>query len=299
MARSPFRSGIVAVVGRPNVGKSTLVNALVGAKVAIISEKPQTTRHQIRGVLHRPEGQAVFIDTPGIHKPRHRLGEYMVAAARAALAEVEAVLFVVDLSVAPGPGDRHVAKLLGRVESPVLLVLNKADLVPGKRRDGAAGAYGALGPFASALLVSAVTGEGLGELEAAIFVRLPQGPPYFPEGQLTDQPQTLTVAEVVREKVLELTRDEVPHSVAVEVEEFALRPNGLIYIRAAACVERQSQKGILIGQGGRMLKEVGKRARTELEALFGHAVYLDLWVRVREGWRNQEAALRALGYRVD
>ncbi|RJQ06694.1 MAG: GTPase Era [Bacillota bacterium] len=323
----------MTIVGRPNVGKSTLLNRLVGRKLAITSPKPQTTRNRITGVVNRDRAQIVFIDTPGIHRPKHKLGEYMVGVAMAALEEVEAILFVVEAPEPPGPGDRYVAERLSRVRTPVLLVVNKADLCPGDVTRANVESYLKLGEFAGHLAISAVRDESFELLLRTIESLLPEGPRYYPEGIDTDQPEAFVIAELVREKVLETTRDEVPHSVAVVVEE--LRPGGrragvaedqagdprggqladqredqreapragplgdapdLVYARAVIYVERESQKGIIVGSGGTMLRDVGRRARREIEALFGTKVYLDLWVKVEKNWRDRAGVLRALGY---
>jgi len=319
---SGFRSGLVTIVGRPNVGKSTLLNRLVGRKLAITSSKPQTTRNRITGVLHRPGSQIVFIDTPGLHRPRHRLGEYMVGVALSALKEVEAVLFMVEAHQPPGPGDRYVAERLREVETPVVLVANKADLTTGDALRGNLEAYRQLGDFAFVQAVSAVKDPSFELLIRVIEDLLPEGPRYYPEDVITDQPEAFIIAELIREKILELTREEVPHSVAVVVEEMrpgetgagagdrpgespqgqssadggAGGPPGLLYIRVVIYVERESQKGIIVGAKGRMLSAVGRRARQEIEALFGAKIYLDLWVKVERDWRDRAGALRALGY---
>lgn len=294
---APLRSGLVAILGRPNVGKSTLLNRLVGRKVAITSPKPQTTRNRIAGVLRRPGAQVVLLDTPGLHKPRHRLGEYMVAVARRALEGVDAVLLVVDGAAGrPGPGDREAAAAAARAGVPVLLAVNKADLA---RPEAALAAYADLGAFAGRFAVSALTGEGCDALAAALVAIMPEGPPYFPDEDVTDQPEETLVAELIREKILHLTREEVPHAVAVQVERLEERENGLLHAAAVIFVERESQKGILIGKGGGMLREIGRRAREELEGIFGTRVFLDLWVKVKEDWRNRAGALDTLGYRLE
>ncbi len=299
-ASVPFRSGFVAVVGRPNVGKSTLVNALVGHKVAITSDKPQTTRHTIRGVLSRPEAQIVFVDTPGIHKPLHRLGSYMVQTALATLEDVDAVLFVVDGTSPPGAGDRYVAERLAHLSRPVVVAVNKMDLLTPSQVESAISAYSTLCPVAGALAVSAQTGRHLEELVQMLIRLLPEGPPYYPLDTVTDRPEEFLVAELIREKVLHLTREEVPHAVAVVVERMARREGrDLIDISATIYVERESQRGILIGKGGRMLREIGRLAREEIEAWLGSKVYLELWVKVSEDWREREGRLHSLGYRPE
>lgn len=279
------------------MGKSSLLNCLVGRKVAITASKPQTTRNRILGVVSGAEFQLVLIDTPGIHRPRHLLGEQMVRVARAALEEVEAVLFVVEGHLSPGPGDRHVLSYLRELKTPLFCVVNKVDLVEKGGHGEAVAAYAALADFNRVFAVSAVSGHGVAELLEAVVAVLPAGPRYFPEGVVSDQPERLVIAELVREKLIALTEEEVPHSLAVEVEQLEERPNGLIYARCHVYVERRSQRGIIIGAGGARLKEAGRLAREELERLLGSRLYLDLWVKVNPDWRNRDSALRRLGYR--
>ncbi len=299
MASDLFRSGFCAVVGRPNVGKSTLVNALVGHKVAIVSDKPQTTRNRITGVLTTEYMQVVFLDTPGIHKPRHRLGEYMVTVARQTLSEVDLILFVVEANTETGKGDQFIASELRLLETPVLIVANKADLVPSDEIDDELKSKAALVPGAPVLPVSALKATNLELLKAAIRERLSRGPKYYPDDMYTDRPEQFIITELIREQVLGLTHDEVPHSVAVEVEDIKERPGGLLYVRAIIYVEKESQKGIIIGDRGAMLRKIGSGARTEIEALLGARVYLDLWVKVRKEWRNKDVWLRQMGYGSD
>jgi len=300
----PFRSGLITIVGRPNVGKSTLLNRLVGRKLAITSDKPQTTRNRITGVVNRENAQLVFIDTPGLHRPRTRLGDYMVRVALAALEEVEAVLFVVEAHGVPGPGDRYVAGRLVDLKTPVILVANKADLCPGEVMRENLEAYRGLGDFAAVQPLSALRDESFELLLRTIEGLLPGGPRYYPDDTDTDQPEAFVIAELVREKVLELTREEVPHSVAVAVEEMRAGAGtgevreDMVYVRAVIYVERESQKGIIVGSRGSLLGEVGRRARREIEAVFGTRVYLDLWVKVERNWRDRAPVLRALGYTV-
>lgn len=292
-----FRSGFCAIVGRPNVGKSTFLNRVVGQKVTIVSDKPQTTRNKIQCVWTTPEAQVIFLDTPGIHKPYDRLGERMVQAALDALEEVEAVLFMVDGPAGPGKGDSIVASRLAELSSEVLLVVNKMDQIPPARREEAVAAFRELGDFGGPYPVSALTGEGLDRLLAALIERLPEGPKYFPDDWVSDHPERFVVAELIREKILHLTRDEVPYAVAVTVEKMARRQDReLVDITATIYVERESQKGIIIGKGGARLKEIGSLARAEIEALLGSPVYLELWVKVNPDWRDKESALKALGY---
>ncbi|SIS66637.1 GTPase Era [Alicyclobacillus vulcanalis] len=295
-----YRSGFVALVGRPNVGKSTLLNALVGQKVAIMSNRPQTTRNRIRGVRTSETSQMVFIDTPGIHKPKHRLGEYMVEIALRTLNEVDVVVLVVDATSAVHPTEVEIVKELERVRTPVILALNKVDALP----DRAVAlqrieAYQALRDFDEFVPVSALKGEQVERLAELIEARLPEGPKYYPDDMITDQPESHIISEIVREKVLLLTRDEVPHSVMVAVEHMERRSSDTLYVSAVIYTERESQKAILIGKQGQMLKRVGEMARHELEALFGNRIYLELWVKVKRDWRNKPALLHQFGFDRD
>ena len=316
MNEARFRSGFCSIVGRPNVGKSTLLNAFVEAKLAIMSDKPQTTRNRILGVYKRPDAQVVFLDTPGIHKPRHRLGEYMNKVAIGTIPEVDVVLFVVDGSVPePGDGDKYVADVVARSGRPAILVVNKMDRV--KRGDWYAvlDAYKALGDPAvrspeprpdsppiewlDVVPVSALEHTNVDRLLDLIVQQLEEGPQYYPADMVTDQPERFVIAEFIREKILQLTRDEVPHSVAVEVEQLQRRESGTVYVGASIYVERDSQKGIIIGKRGAMLKEIGARARQDIEEMLGSKIFLELFVKVKEDWRNKESVLRSLGYREE
>jgi GTPase len=302
-----FRSGFVTLVGRPNVGKSTLLNHLVGAKVAIVSDRPQTTRAAIRGVRTTPDDQIVFVDTPGIHKPRTPLGERTNQRAIATLGEVDVVCLLVEADSPIGAGDRFVAGLVQQVATPKLLVVNKIDRA-GKPAiaEHLATAARDLGDFDAYLPLSARTGDGIAPLLGEIERRLPEGPRYYPEGVVTDQPETFVAAEVVREKLLAVARDELPHSITVSVEELEDIPDadadvddpdeGILRLRADISVERDSQKGIVIGRGGRVLKDAGTAARQELEALLGVRVYLETRVRVERDWQRRAHALDRLGY---
>lgn len=292
-----FKSGFVALIGRPNVGKSTLMNHIVGRKVAIMSDKPQTTRNQIRGVYTDERGQIIFLDTPGIHKPKSKLGEYLVKTAQNALDEVDLVLFLVDAGEGLGPGDRYIIEHLKEIRTPVFLVINKIDQVHPDDLLPLIDQYRKLHDFAEYVPISALQGNNTSTLVRLILERLPEGPAYYPAEQVTDHPERFIVGELIREKVLLLTREEVPHSVAVIVEEMKQRENGAVYVRATIYTERDSQKGILIGKRGNMLKEVGRLAREEIERLFGNPVFLDLWVKVKKDWRNEEFLLRQFGYR--
>ena len=303
-----FRSGFVTLVGRPNVGKSTLLNQLVGSKVAIVSDRPQTTRAAIRGVRTTPDDQIVFVDTPGIHKPRTPLGERTNQRAVATLGEVDVVCLLVEADSPIGAGDRFVAGLVQRVATPKLLVVNKIDRA-GKPAIAEHLAIAArdLGDFDAYLPLSARTGDGIAPLLGEIESRLPEGPRYYPEGVVTDQPETFVAAELVREKLLAVARDELPHSITVSVEELedipdadadvdVDEPDEILRLRADISVERDSQKGIVIGRGGRVLKDAGTAARQELEALLGVRVYLETRVRVERDWQRRAHALDRLGY---
>lgn len=294
---SSFKSGFVAIVGRTNVGKSTLLNKLAGRKVAIVSEKPQTTRNKILCVLNREGSQVIFLDTPGIHKPKYRLGEQMVKQALGTLKEVDAVLFLVESDQPPGPGDNYIMRQFQGLVTPVLLVINKIDLVRHEELLPLIEQYSKICNFSEIVPLSALTGENMSRLLEAVTAYLPEGPKYFPEGMVTDRPETFIVTELIREKVLHLTSEEVPHSVAVVIEEMEERPNGVIAIRSIIYTEKESQKAILIGKGGQMLKKIGQTAREEIERLLGSKVFLELWVKVKPGWRNKESQIRNLGYR--
>jgi len=292
------KSGFVAILGKPNVGKSTLVNALVGEKVAIVSEKPQTTRTRLRGILTRPDAQIIFVDLPGIHRPRHKLGEAMMEVAKRAASDADVLLFLVDVSKPPTEEDRVTASLVSQVKSSCLLVGNKADKLPKAQVDAAFAPYRALGNFDAYLLISALKRKNLDVLLEAILERLPEGPRYFPDDLFTDQPAQLLAAELIREQVLRHIRQEVPHGVAVVIEEWKQRRPNLTDISATIYVEKESHKGILIGAGGEMLKKIGSAARPEIELLAGNQVFLQLWVKVAKGWRDDPAAVRRFGYGV-
>ncbi|MGA9172874.1 MAG: GTPase Era [Thermoactinomyces sp.] len=300
MHKDNFRSGFVALIGRPNVGKSTLMNHLIGQKIAIMSDKPQTTRNKIHGVLTKEEGQIVFLDTPGIHKPRSKLGELLVQTAQNALDEVDLILFLIDAAEGEGPGDRFIMENLQGIQTPVFLVVNKIDQVHPDDLLPLIDRYRSQFPFAEVVPISALKGNNTSTLVEQIFRYLPEGPQYYPADQVTDHPERFIVGELIREKVLELTREEVPHSVAVVVEEMSKREDkDLVDVRATIYTERPSQKGILIGKKGTLLKEVGKRARLEIEHLLGTQIFLDLWVKVKKDWRNEALMLRQFGYTED
>lgn len=293
-----FKSGFVAVVGRPNVGKSTLINALIGDKIVIVSDKAQTTRNRIICVYTDQEKQIVFMDTPGIHKPKHKLGEFMVTAAVDSLKEVEAVLFLVAANEKRGPGDNFIIEQLQKVKVPVYLCINKIDTLTKEDLLKVIVSYQDAYPFAGVIPISALEKENLDVLLDELTSKLPEGPQYFPEDMITDQPERLLISDMIREKILLTTRDEVPHSIAVEVEEMKTRDDGTTYIRATIFVERDSQKGIIIGNKGAMLKQLGAQSRLDIQRLLGTKVYLDLWVKVKKDWRNKSGMLSELGYKA-
>lgn len=292
-----FKSGFVAVVGRPNVGKSTLINALIGDKIVIVSDKAQTTRNRIICVYTDEEKQIVFMDTPGIHKPKHKLGEFMVDAAIESLKEIEAVLFVVAGNEKRGPGDNFILEQLKKVKVPVFLVINKIDTLEREDILKTIVTYQEAYPFAGIIPISAKEKDNLDEVLKVLTKVLPEGPQYFPEDMITDQPERLIIADIVREKILLKTRDEVPHAIAVDVDEMKTRDDGMTYVRSTIYCERDSQKGIIIGKRGAMLREIGGEARADIERLLATKVYLDLWVKVKKDWRNKSGMLSELGYK--
>ncbi|MEW6661581.1 MAG: GTPase Era [Bacillota bacterium] len=296
MTEEVFRSGFVSIIGRPNVGKSTLLNKVVGHKVAIMSDKPQTTRNKIQAVLNGPSGQVVFIDTPGIHKPKHKLGQYMREVALRSLAEVDLILYVVDASAKFGAGEEYILASLEGIDTPIFLILNKLDKVHKDQLISLIKAYTSRREFTQTIPVSAKTGENTEKMVSLIWEYLPEGPRYFPLDMVTDQPERLLMAELIREKALYQTKEEVPHALAVVVEQVEQRPENTVYVSAGIYVERDSQKAIIIGKQGNMLKTIGSLARQDMEALLGSKVYLDLWVRVKKDWRQQDRDLRLFGY---
>lgn len=290
-----FRSGIATLVGRPNVGKSTLLNHLVGTKVSIVSDRPQTTRNQIQGVWNGPGAQIVFIDTPGIHKPKTELGRRLNQRSTDTLSAVDVVCFLIDATAPIGAGDRYIAGLLGEVGTPVILVVNKTDAAsPNEILGHLAGAADTLGDFAAYVPLSARTGDGAEALLGEITSRLPEGPLYYPDGVVTDQPDTFLAAELLREKLLAVAREELPHSLAVTVEEVEERPD-LLVLRVVVRVERDSQKGMVIGKGGSVIRDAGTAARMELEALLGTKVHLETHVKVEKDWQRRPDSLDRLG----
>jgi GTP-binding protein Era len=288
-----FTSGFISIVGRPNVGKSTLLNALLGEKIAIISDKPQTTRNKILGIVNEPNAQLVFMDTPGIHKPMHKMNEYMVQTALRTYNEVDVILMLVEATAQPGAGDRFIIETLEKVKTPVFLLINKVDLVKKEALLPLMQEYSTLYPFAEIIPLSALRND-LGNLIESILQRLPEGPKYFPDDQLTDQPERFVVSELVREKIFELTKEEIPYSSAVVIEEMKEEPE-ITRIHAAIYVERDSQKGIVIGKGGAMLKKIGTLARMDAEKLLGTKIFLKLYVKVKKDWREDDRLLKNFG----
>ena len=293
------KSGFVAIVGRPNVGKSTLLNRIVGQKIAIMSDKAQTTRNKIQGVYITDKTQIVFIDTPGIHKPKHRLGDYMVEAAYSALHEVEVVLFMVAADQKRGKGDDMIIERLKKLSVPVYLVINKIDKIHPNDLLEQIDDFKAQMDFAQIIPISATQGNNFETLMSELEKSMPAGPQYFPEDQITDHPEYFVVSELIREKILQLTRDEVPHSVAVVIDSMKRKPDEKVQIQATIIIERDSQKGIIIGKGGSMLKKIGTQARKDIEKLLGDKVYLELWVKVQKDWRDKQVYLTDFGYRKE
>ena len=288
------RAGFVSVVGRPNVGKSTLVNRLVGQKVAIVSDKPQTTRNRILAVVNRPGGQIVLFDTPGIHKPMHRMNERMVDSAVKSVGQVDLVVWLTDVTEEYGPGDRHVKDILRQSGRPVILGLNKIDAVPKPKILPIIEQYRHLMDFADIVPLSALTGLNVDVLDERLLAHLPEGERLYPEDFLTDQPERFFVAEMIREQVLRLTREEIPYTTGVLIDSFK-EEEPLVRIEATILVERDSQKGILIGRGGGMMKAIGTDARKQIEEFLGTRVYLGLFVKVKDRWREDARTLEAMG----
>lgn len=294
-----FKSGFVSLVGRPNVGKSTLLNRLVGQKIAIMSDKAQTTRNKIQGIMTGKHEQIIFIDTPGIHKPKHRLGDFMVKTALSTFNEVDVVMFLVNVSEKRGPGDDFIIEKLKHVQSPVFLVLNKIDQVHPDELLPIIEDYSQQLDFAEIIPISATEGNNVDRLTETLRKYIPEGPQFYPEDQISDHPEYFIVSELIREKVLERTREEVPHSVAVVVESMQRNENDKVAVNATIIVERKSQKGIIIGKGGKMLKDIGINARQDIERLLGDKIYLELFVKVQSDWRDKQFYLRDYGYNKD
>lgn len=294
---SPSRSGFIAIIGAPNVGKSTLLNQLLGQKIAITSEKPQTTRHRILGVVHQPEAQLIFLDTPGIHRARGTLNVRMVEVAMKVMGDVDLVVFLTDATYPDNPSDGIILKFLKTRDLPVILTINKVDLMEKGRLLPQIEQWQNAYPFRAIVPISALERIQLDELVAEMVAVLPEGPRYYPEETVTDQTERFIAAEIIREKVFRLTGEEIPYAVAVTVESFKKRPDkNMVDIHAAIHVERNSQKGIIIGKAGRMLKRIGEQAREDIERMVGRKVFLKLWVRVQKNWTRDERAIRRFGY---
>ena len=294
-----FHSGFVAIIGRPNVGKSTFINHVIGQKIAIMSDKPQTTRNKIQGIYTTDESQIIFIDTPGIHKPQSKLGDFMVDSALSTLNEVDAVLFMVNATQKRGKGDDFIIKRLQNVKKPIYLVINKIDQVHPDDLLPIVDDYRQTLEFQEVYPISALKGNNVSELVNNLVTDLPEGPQFYPEDEITDHPERFIISELVREKVNQLTREEVPHSVAVVTERVKRQDEEKIRVSASIIVERNSQKGIIIGKGGKMLKRIGTLARKDIETLLGDKVYLELWVKVQENWKDRKSDLQSLGYKQD
>lgn len=295
-----YKSGFIAIIGRPNVGKSTFMNRVIGQKIAIMSDKPQTTRNKIQGVWTEEDAQIVFIDTPGIHKPKHKLGDFMVKVAEQSLNEVDAIMFMINAEEGYGRGDQFIIDRLDKVDKPVFLIINKIDKVHPDDLLPLIDQYREMYDFKEIIPISALEGNNVTHLLDVLKQQLPEGPQYYPEDQITDHPERFIISEMIREKALHLTREEVPHSIAVVIDGIEHRePSETVYIQATLIIERPSQKGIIIGKQGKMLKEIGQRAREDIEALLGTKVFLDLWVKVQKDWRNRQLQLNEYGYKDD
>ncbi|NIK13356.1 GTPase Era [Alkalibacillus almallahensis] len=295
-----YHSGFIAIIGRPNVGKSTFMNRVIGEKIAIMSDKPQTTRNKIQGVLTTDKTQYVFIDTPGVHKPKHRLGDFMVQSAINTLNEVDVIMFMVNADESFGKGDEYIIERLKQVKNPVVLVINKIDEVHPDELLPIIDTYRKQLDFEDIVPISALEGNNTEELLNVLSKHLPEGPQYYPEDHLTDHPERFIISEFIREKVLHHTHEEIPHSIAVVIDSIKEREDqDMIDVQATIVVERNSQKGIIIGKQGKMLKQIGSEARTDIESLLGTGIYLELWVKVQKDWRNRQFHLRDYGYRED
>lgn len=294
-----FKSGFVAIIGRPNVGKSTFMNKVLGQKVAIMSDKAQTTRNKVQGVLTTEQSQIIFIDTPGIHKPKHVLGDYMMKIAKNTLREVDAILFMVNVEESLGRGDEFIIELLKSNRTPIFLVLNKIDKIHPDQLIKEIEKYKDLLPFAEVVPISALQGNNVDRLVEVIEGYMPEGPMYYPKDTISDHPEEFIVAELIREKALHLTSQEIPHAIGVQVEKMTRVSDDQVDIEATIYIERDSQKGIIIGKKGSMLKQIGQNARKDIEMLLGSKVYLELWVKVQKDWRNKPNFIRQIGYRED
>lgn len=293
------KSGFVSIIGRPNVGKSTFMNRVIGHKIAIMSDKAQTTRNKIQGVMTREDAQIIFLDTPGIHKPKHKLGDYMMRVAKNTLSEIDAIMFMVNVNEDIGRGDEYIMEMLKNVKTPVFLVLNKIDLVHPDALMPKIEKYKTYMDFTEIVPISALEGLNVDHFIDVLKDYLPEGPKYYPDDQILDHPEQFVVGEIIREKILHLTSEEIPHAIGVNVDRMIKESEERVRIEATIFVERDSQKGIVIGKGGKKLKEVGKRARRDIEMLLGSKVYLELWVKVQKDWRNKVNFIRQMGYVED
>lgn len=293
------KSGFVSIIGRPNVGKSTFMNRVIGHKIAIMSDKAQTTRNKIQGVMTRNDAQIIFLDTPGIHKPKHKLGDYMMRVAKNTLSEIDAIMFMVNVNEEIGRGDEYIMEMLKNVKTPVFLVLNKIDLVHPDALMPRIEQYQKYMNFTEIVPISALEGLNVDHFIDVLKTYLPEGPKYYPDDQISDHPEQFVVSEIIREKILHLTSEEIPHAIGVNVDRMIKENDERVRVEATIFVERDSQKGIVIGKGGKKLKEVGKRARHDIEMLLGSKVYLELWVKVQKDWRNKVNFIRQMGYIED
>ncbi len=296
MKSEKFHSGYVSITGRPNVGKSTLLNKILGEKIAIVTPKPQTTRNRIIGIKTITNAQIIFLDTPGIHKPKHMLGELMVREAKEVVKEVDIILFLVEPEN-PGKEDKVIIDTISNLNKPILLIINKVDTIKKPQLLTIIEKYNDIYPFTEIIPISALKSDGIEILLETIVNYLPEGPKYYPDELVTDQIERFMVSEIIREKVMQITEDEVPHSVATEIIDWSEREDGVIFIRVNIYVEREGQKGIIIGKGGEKLKAVGSRARLEIERLLGSKVFLELWVKIKKDWRSNDQMLRGLGFK--
>lgn len=293
------KSGFVSIIGRPNVGKSTFMNRVIGHKIAIMSDKAQTTRNKIQGVMTRNDAQIIFLDTPGIHKPKHKLGDYMMRVAKNTLSEIDAIMFMVNVNEEIGRGDEYIMEMLKNVKTPVFLVLNKIDLVHPDALMPRIEQYQKYMNFTEIVPISALEGLNVDHFIDVLKTYLPEGPKYYPDDQISDHPEQFVVSEIIREKILHLTSEEIPHAIGVNVDRMIKENDERVRVEATIYVERDSQKGIVIGKGGKKLKEVGKRARHDIEMLLGSKVYLELWIKVQKDWRNKVNFIRQMGYIED
>ncbi|MBB6445989.1 GTPase Era [Bacillus benzoevorans] len=295
-----YKSGFISIIGRPNVGKSTFINRVIGQKIAIMSDKPQTTRNKVQGVLTTNNAQFIFIDTPGIHKPKHKLGDFMMKVAQNTLKEVDVILFMVNAEEGYGRGEEFILEKFQNIKTPIFLIINKIDRIHPDALLSVIDSYKEKYEFAEIVPISALEGNNVDNLLDIIKNYLPAGPQYYPADQVTDHPERFIITELIREKALHLTREEVPHSLAVVMDKMERKSDKeMIHVMATIIVERDSQKGIIIGKQGKMLKEIGKRARVDIENLLGSKVFLELWVKVQKDWRNKASQLRDYGFRED